>query len=113
TWSTAADGSGSTFTSTTLLTGDVTVYTQGTDVALELAAPASMTAGDTIALTAEGTAEGVSGDFTDEVTFTSSEPTDVITGASLTATTAGERTITATLTSDPTITATATMTITP
>ncbi|MBC9937410.1 MULTISPECIES: hypothetical protein [unclassified Leucobacter] len=72
---------------------------------LVLTVPSSAAAGDTISLSAEGFAAGGQslGDVTDQVTFASSEASDVLDGDQATVTRAGSRTFTATLRGDAAI----------
>lgn len=95
-----------------LVSGPVTITVTAAPLVLGsivVTAPSSAMAGDTITLRAEGFAVGGEsmGDYTGQVTFSSSNASDLINGAAVRVTQSGERSFTATLKSDTGITASA------
>ncbi len=102
-WNTAPDGSGATLTANSSLAtvggnqAAFTVYAMWDVVSLEIDGAASVVAGGTVDFVVTRSDDFGGVETVTDAVLTSSEPTDVIDGDSVTASGAGERTITATI----------------
>jgi hypothetical protein len=118
-WNSATDGTGTTFGTTSGVSGDRTAYAQWTKESLVVTpSSSSVVAGASLTFTVEAFTPGnVSlGDYTSQVDFTTNDASDVIDPIDPTTfsfTDAGTHVITATLQSDHTVVGTVEITVTP
>lgn len=104
-WNTAADGSGTTMTPTTLISSDVTLYAQWSAGGYLISPDtATVTAGTPQQFTVGEIANFSTVDVTSDFSFASDNPVDAFTGGQGTFTIAGDRTVTATKVSDSDVT---------